>query len=284
MPRSAHHVARPLAAALAVVLGAGILSLAQATDAPATAPTPGTVTAAVASPAVTVEPQPSPGPTPTTDSTVTPAPPTTATPPATATPPTTAAPAPTAAPPTTTPTTTTPATTAPPTTAPPTTAAPVTTTTAAPAPASPPAAAQQESTVQRVERAFQTAVPASWRAAVPTRFELIEGNTSWANSDGLIQVGSSHANGDLSHLMDVLAHEFGHLIAFDYGSQAYAGAGPAGWPAPPQRPEEAWADCVQRAFTGRDNPSHGLASCSGESFAWAADWLGQGPSAHARTR
>ena len=62
----------------------------------------------------------------------------------------------------------------------------------------------------------------------------------------------------------MLAHEFGHLIAFRYGSQAYVGAPPEGWPAPTHRPEEAWADCVQRAFTGRASASHDLATCDGE--------------------
>ena len=40
------------------------------------------------------------------------------------------------------------------------------------------------------------------------------------------------------------------LIAFKYGSQAFNGAAPEGWPAYSARPEEAWADCFAQATTG----------------------------------
>jgi hypothetical protein len=145
----------------------------------------------------------------------------------------------------------------------------------APAPASEPAPA--EDLDWRVQRALFSGVPEAWRAAVPTRLEVIPGTTSWAHGSGTISVATSHASGDFDHLVDVVVHEFGHLIAFRYGTGDYAGAGPAGWPAPAVRPEEAWADCVQTAFTGRPSPSHGLAPCGGEQLSWTANWLALGP-------
>lgn len=130
-----------------------------------------------------------------------------------------------------------------------------------------------ESRAQRVGRAHVTGVPAAWRDTIAVRFEIIGGRTSWAYHGGLIEIGSGHVDGDFDHLVDVVVHEFGHQIAFRFGSGEYAGAGPEGWPAPADRPEEAWADCVQRVFTRRANPSHGLAPCGGEQLRWAADWL-----------
>lgn len=148
----------------------------------------------------------------------------------------------------------------------------------APAPPAPPA-----DPAARVQAAYESSVPAAWRAAVPVRFELIEGNTSWAAHDGTIQIGSTHYNGSDGLLRATVAHEFGHLIAFRYGSQAFNGAAPEGWPAYSSRPEEAWADCVSRAFTSVNDPSHGLPSCEGASLSWTASWVGQGPDAHPRT-
>lgn len=135
----------------------------------------------------------------------------------------------------------------------------------------------------RVQAAYESSVPAAWRSTIAVHFELIEGNTSWASHDGTIQLGSSHYNGSESLLRATIAHEFGHLIAFRYGSQAFNGAAPDGWPSYSSRPEEAWADCVSRAFTGLNDPSHGLPSCEGASLSWAASWLGDGPGSHPRT-
>jgi hypothetical protein len=134
-----------------------------------------------------------------------------------------------------------------------------------------------------VQAAYLASVPGPWRSAIPVRFELIPGDTSWAYSDGTIKIGSTHANGPESILRATVAHEFGHLIAFRYGSQAYTGAAPEGWPTYSGRPEEAWADCVGRAFSGVSAPSHGLPACAGSSLSWAADWLRAGPGAHPAT-
>lgn len=131
-------------------------------------------------------------------------------------------------------------------------------------------------------RGFRTAVPAAWAAAIVPTFEVIPGSVSWASSTGQISIAAQHLR-SFDLLADVVAHEFGHLIAFRYGSQAYAGAPPAGWPAPEVRPEETWADCVQRVFVGRSNPTHGLEPCEGAQLTSARAWLEQGPGAHPRT-
>ena len=125
----------------------------------------------------------------------------------------------------------------------------------------------------QIEAAYASSVPAGWRDAFSVRFELIDGGTSWANTNGTITIGRRHLDRGDAVLRATVAHEFGHLIAFRHGSQDYLGAPPRGWPAYSSRPEEAWADCVSRAFTGLSLPSHGLPPCDGASLSWAADWL-----------
>lgn len=154
-----------------------------------------------------------------------------------------------------------------------------------PRPAPAPAPAPEPQTLEeRLQRSFEAAVPTAWRLAVPVRFAVSDGQYSWAHTSGLIEIARAHASGDAAGLGDLLAHEFGHLIAFRYGTQAYAGAPPAGWPGTAPRPEEAWADCVQRAFTGRSTGTHGQQPCDGHPLAWTTEWLAKGPLAHPRTR
>lgn len=160
----------------------------------------------------------------------------------------------------------------------PTTTAPRPAVKAAPAPA--PAPAPPTDPAVRVQATYEAVVPAAWRDAIAVNFKLIEGDTSWAAHDGTIQIGSVHYNGSDALLKATIAHEFGHLIAFRYGSQAFNGAAPEGWPAYSSRPEEAWADCVSRAFSGVNDPSHGLPACSGDSLSWTASWVSPGPDAH----
>lgn len=135
----------------------------------------------------------------------------------------------------------------------------------------------------RVEAAYAEAVPASWRAAAGVRFDLIGGSTSWSLTNGRMEISQFHANGDYAHLKAVLAHEFGHIVAFRWGTQAFLGAAPEGWPTFGPSPEESWSDCVSLALSGLNDPSPGLPSCSGASLAWTADWLAAGPAAHTRT-
>jgi hypothetical protein len=127
-------------------------------------------------------------------------------------------------------------------------------------------------------------VPASWRAALPAQLRLIDGSYSWARTPLTIEIARSHASLTDAYLRVIIAHEFGHLIAFHYGSRQPLGSAPAGWPAYSGNPLEAWADCVSRAFTGVDEPSHGLPSCGGLSLSWTVNWLALGPTAHAITQ
>ncbi|MEX2293758.1 MAG: hypothetical protein WD691_08230 [Acidimicrobiales bacterium] len=194
---------------------------------------------------------------------------------------TTVAPAPT--------TTAAPATTTTAAPAPTTTAAPAHSHAPAPAPAPAPAKAaaqpqqQHSDPAARVQATFESQIPAAWRSAIKVKFQLIDGNTSWAQHDGTIQIGSVHYNGPDSLLKATIAHEFGHLIAFEYGSQKFNGAAPEGWPSYSNLPEEAWADCVSRAFTGINDPSHGLPDCAGNSLSWTSNWVGSGPGSHEHT-
>ena len=182
------------------------------------------------------------------------------------------------------------------TTTPPTTAAPTTT-----APPPPPAPATEfveasepilagngpgdpgtGDLLARSEAALDATIPTPWRQAVVVQLSIISGPTSWSWPDGRIEVGSVHASGNWSKLEAVMDHEFGHQIAFRYGSQAENGAAPAGWPVSGSIPVETWADCVSETYTG-----YGLATgggpCAGESLAWTVDWLAAGPAAHPRT-
>lgn len=184
----------------------------------------------------------------------------------------------TAGPPPPPPPPTTAAVAAPPPPPPAPTPTPAPTPAPAPATAPPPAPVEpQESLQQRIERAYVAGVPAAWRSTIAVRLEVIEGSTSWAQGGGRIMISRSHAESRFEHLVDVVAHEFGHQVAFEFGTGAYAGAAPKGWPEPAENPAEAWADCVQKVFTGRTNPSHGLHACAGEQLSWAANWLSTPP-------
>lgn len=149
----------------------------------------------------------------------------------------------------------------------------------APAPAPQPAPARQPSDpLARAQQAMQESAPGNWLAAVPHRIKIIEGTTSYGSTDGTIYVSRFHAGGDWDHLRSVVAHEFGHLIAYAYGSQAYLGAPPTGWPDPGYgRPEEEWADCVEYAFTAIADPAYGMPVCSGSTLSWTQDWLATHP-------
>ena len=148
------------------------------------------------------------------------------------------------------------------TVAPTTTLAPTTTTTAPPPP--------------------PTTVPGRWLAAIPVSFQVISGKTSWSSFSGLIQVGDwqlTHSVGDAKF---TLTHEFGHLIAWHYGTDAFNGAGPAGFPYSGQLPEEMWADCVAQSFTGTSYPTYPLGPCPSDALAFTTQFLASGPGAPLR--
>jgi hypothetical protein len=176
---------------------------------------------------------------------------------------------------TTVPTTTT--TTAPPTTAP---------------PAQPPGLAELLFAVNdpgtgdltgRGNAALSSAVPSVRLNAVPVRLGVISGTSSLSYADGRLELGTYHLSGPWDRLQAVSAHEFGHHIAFRYGSQAQFGAAPSGWPISGSTPVERWADCVSRSFSGYPLGSHSQTACDGESLDWTTGWLAAGPTSHART-
>ena len=96
----------------------------------------------------------------------------------------------------------------------------------------------------------------------------------WVDRYNTLGLGANvpiaEANGSESLLRATVAHEFGHLIAFQFGSQAFNGAAPEGWPTYSNVPAEAWADCVSRAFTGINDPSHGLPDW--KAIRWPNSW------------
>ena len=135
----------------------------------------------------------------------------------------------------------------------------------------------------RASAALNQGVSGAWRGAVPVKVSVISGSSSWSYTDGRLEVGSAHASGDWSRLEAIMAHEFGHHVAFGYGTQAELGAAPAGWPKSGNPAVERWADCVSQSFTGYLLGSHGQTPCEGASQSWATDWLVTGPNAHPRT-
>lgn len=185
---------------------------------------------------------------------------------------------PTVAPPTTTttlpPTTTTVAVTAPPTTvrARPAVVARPSTTTAVPVVAAPPSdgPAYAMGLVREV-------IPAAWLAVLPVRVEVIAGQTSWSSWDGLIQIGDWHLFQTAARAKNTLAHEWGHQVAWHYGTDAYNGAPPAGFPYDGRSAEEQFADCVAEVLTGTSYPSGGLGACPGDARSFTEQYLAAGP-------
>ena len=147
-----------------------------------------------------------------------------------------------------------------------------------------PASAATASTA-RANSALKSAVPAVWRHAIPNAraTKLISGKSSTSAYRKGIWVGRFHAAQGKSQLRHTMAHEFGHHIAFYYGSQVVYGAAPKGFPQGVTS-VETWADCVATAFSGIT--SHGTnvkKYCSTAGLRWTKAWLKKGPAAHPRT-
>jgi hypothetical protein len=130
---------------------------------------------------------------------------------------------------------------------------------------------------RRVEVALDAVVPGAWREAVAVRLSLVPGSRSRAWTDGEIEISEFHAAGPWDRLLAVVAHEFGHQIAFRHGSGAYLGAAPEGWAEVGPRPEERWADCVAGALTGVPLRAEGREPCVGAPLETAASILAAGP-------
>jgi hypothetical protein len=182
--------------------------------------------------------------------------------------------------------------------APTTTQAPTTTTTVEPpapptteAPAPPPApeppAARAASTAATAAPPvdgpgyaldlLRQVVPAPWLAALPVRVAVIGGQTSWSSWSGLIQVSSWHLFHAVDRAQNTLAHEWGHQVAWHYGTDEYEGSPPAGFPYGGRTPEEQWADCVAQVLTGTVYPSSGLGACPGAALSFTRAFLDAGP-------
>lgn len=169
--------------------------------------------------------------------------------------------------PTTTTTTPPPApttTAAPPVVVPPPSAAPTPTTrpTPPPAPPSTPVLGPVTDLLAYGNQLLREVVPARWLAVVPARVEVIAGNSSWSNWSGLIEIGDWHLTRSVAKAKNVLAHEWAHQVAWRYGTDAYNGAPPAGFPYNGPLAEEQWADCVAEVLSGVQYPSSGLAPCT----------------------
>jgi hypothetical protein len=185
----------------------------------------------------------------------------------------------TTVPPTTTTTAAPTTTTAPP---PATTAAPATTaprprpTITTTAPALAPAPAPSDGPAYAMDLLRQV-VPARWLAVLPVSVHVIGGKTSWSNFNGLIEIGDWHLYHAVDRAKNTLAHEWGHQVAWHYGTDAYEGAPPAGFPYSGPSPEEQWADCVAQALTGTVYPSSGLGACPSAALAFTQAFLADGP-------
>jgi hypothetical protein len=138
--------------------------------------------------------------------------------------------------------------------------------------------------VRRSSLAYSSAVPVRWRSAVPIkRLTIIGGYSSLSYSSGLTKVAAYHANGDYTRLRSVMAHEWGHQLSWKYGTRAYNGAPPAGFPQRTRATQETWADCVSWALIGRQYPYGNVPKCSRAAMVWTKRWLAAGPNGHRRT-
>jgi hypothetical protein len=147
-----------------------------------------------------------------------------------------------------------------------------------------PASAATASTA-RANSALKSAVPSAWRKAIPNAraTRLISGKSSTSAYRQGIWVSRYHASKRTPLLRSTMAHEFGHHIAFYYGSQVVYGAAPKGFPQG-VRSIETWADCVALAFTGVDKHGTNVRKhCSRAGLRWTKAWLKKGPAAHPRT-
>jgi hypothetical protein len=147
-----------------------------------------------------------------------------------------------------------------------------------------PASAATAST-SRANSALQSVVPGAWRNAIPgaRATRLISGKSSTSAYRQGIWVSRFHAAKPAPLLRHTMAHEFGHHIAFFYGSQVIYGAAPTGFPQGVTS-VETWADCVAAVLSGVDKHGTNVRKhCSRTGLRWTKAWLKKGPAAHPRT-
>ncbi len=80
---------------------------------------------------------------------------------------------------------------------------------------------------------------------------VIPGGTSYSSTNGTIKVSQWHIDQGGDVLCWTLAHEDGHMYAFNHGTGAYLGAPPAGYP--DNGDPECWANAYATALTGISN-------------------------------
>src|SRR5688572_14948801 len=90
------------------------------------------------------------------------------------------------------------------------TASPVTTAPVAAAPAG-------GATAEYAMALLGEVIPARWLAALPVHVNVIGGKTSWSSWGGLIEIGDWHLTSSVDRAKSVLAHEWGHQVAWHYG-------------------------------------------------------------------
>lgn len=128
----------------------------------------------------------------------------------------------------------------------------------------------------RALAAYETAVPEAWRTAAPINLQLRGGSTSLSYQSGTVAVGTRQMN-TWRHALYVLAHEWGHQAAFQFGTGNYLGAPPIGFPgrAILLRAEQ-FAECVAQSLVGYRWPNP-YPRCSDAALAWTVNWLSNGP-------
>lgn len=126
----------------------------------------------------------------------------------------------------------------------------------------------------RANNAIQMYAPAKLRGTVPYRISVVNGETSYAWSDGRIQVSRGQFNDSWDHARFIALHEYGHLVAYRHGTKAYQGAPPAGFPAGGGNHAELWADCFATAMTGVTQwGTSGRSVCSPELARWTGNYI-----------
>ena len=122
-------------------------------------------------------------------------------------------------------------------------------------------------------------VPSGWFDSADLQWELLGGSSSMAtNNPPTIGVGSLHFENP-AKLRFILAHEWGHHVAFFYGDPDLSpGHPPIGFDAGGNDPIEMWAGCVAEVLVPDYWIStHGLPQCPSSAKSFTAEFLAAGP-------
>lgn len=128
-------------------------------------------------------------------------------------------------------------------------------------------------------QALDSVVPAGWFTSAELQWYLLDGSSSLStNRPPLIEVGRDHFENP-AKLRFILAHEWGHHVAFRYGDNSVLpGEPPIGFDAGGNEPAEMWAGCVAEVLVPDYWIStHGLPHCAPEAKQFTANFLAAGP-------